>query len=54
MESHTVLSAFALLAALAGSAGAKAPAGLDANGHLMTVAVAAAPFSYSLIEHGCS
>jgi alpha-D-xyloside xylohydrolase len=52
MEKHTALSAFALLAVLAGSADAKLPAGLDANGHLVQVAVAAAPFSYSLIEHG--
>ncbi len=52
MGNHTPLSAFALLAVLAGSADAKPPTGLDANGHLMQVAVAAAPFSYSLIEHG--
>jgi alpha-D-xyloside xylohydrolase len=52
MGKHTALSVFALLAVLAGNAEATLPAGLDANGHLMPVAVTAAPFSYSLIEHG--
>ncbi len=52
MEKHAALSTVALLAILAGSANAKLPAGLDANGHLKPVAAAAASFSYSLIEHG--
>jgi alpha-D-xyloside xylohydrolase len=52
MGKHTALPAFALLAVLAASADAKLPAGLDANGHLLQVAATAAPFSYSLIEHG--
>ena len=52
MRQHTARTAFALLAVLAANANAKHPAGLDANGHLKPVAVAAAAFSYSLIEHG--
>ncbi|MEO7576088.1 MAG: TIM-barrel domain-containing protein [Massilia sp.] len=52
MEKSTAVSAFALLAFLTGSAEAATPAGLDANGHLVTVAAPAAPFSYSPIEHG--
>ncbi|MBW8902389.1 MAG: DUF4968 domain-containing protein, partial [Massilia sp.] len=52
MGKHSTLPAFALLALLAASAEAKLPAGLDANGHLLPVAAAAAPFSYAPIEHG--
>lgn len=52
MKKHTALSAFTLLAILAGGADAKAPAGLDTNGHLVPVAVNAAAFSYAPIEHG--
>jgi alpha-D-xyloside xylohydrolase len=52
MQKPTALPALLLLAILAGSVHAKAPAGLDANGHLAPVAVASAPFSYALIEHG--
>jgi alpha-D-xyloside xylohydrolase len=52
MGKHTPLSALAILAILAGSADAKPPAGLDANGHLMQAAAPATPFSYTLIEHG--
>ena len=52
MGNHTPLSALTLLALLAGQAGATPPAGLDANGHLVQVATASAPFSYSLIDHG--
>ena len=52
MQKPTALPALLLLTLLAGSAHAKAPAGLDANGHLAPVAVANAPFSFALIEHG--
>ena len=55
MNKHTTLPAVALLAVLAASAGAaaKAPAGLDANGHMMPVAASpSSAFSHSPIEHG--
>jgi alpha-D-xyloside xylohydrolase len=52
MEKPAALSAIVLFAVLAGRAGATTPAGLDANGHLATVAEANAPFSYALIERG--
>src|SRR5688572_26108803 len=52
MKKHTALSAFTLLAILVGSAYARPPTGLDANGHLVPVAVNGAAFSFAPIEHG--
>jgi alpha-D-xyloside xylohydrolase len=45
MKKHAVVSTLALLIALAGSASAAAPTGLDANGHLVSVAPNAASSS---------
>lgn len=55
MQFHRSLSAFALFTLFASSADAKLPSGLDANGHLAAIPLAApspSAFSYTRLEHG--
>ncbi len=55
MKKHAVISTLALLTALACGAEARTPTGLDANGHLLSVApsaTASSAFSYTPVEGG--